>query len=144
MIGGKKSHKFYHFGVPFFGQSNVTKRAINCKAFADDTTLITHSTDGANALLKDVESFCDYSGMQVRPDKCEVTGRDFGDRLNPEMDVSGVMYKGQALKVLPSANPTKYLGTHISLTLSWKAEKAYVVGKMKAAVAQLRNTCYTR
>jgi hypothetical protein len=39
------------------------KTTINNKAFADDTALITHNTQGTNALLALVEACCNYSSV---------------------------------------------------------------------------------
>ena len=117
-------------------------RSLNCKAYADDTTTITHDVHSTNALLEVVASFCEYSGMELRPDKCEITGYNFGTKQ--PIDVSAVQYKGTALPTLRPGKATKCLGVHISLSLDWSTEKQYVMQKMKNAVAHLHNTCYTR
>jgi ribonuclease HI len=126
--------------APF--QRDLGLRAVNCRAFADDTTLLAHNTLGAESMLGEVERFCDYTGMEVRPEKCEITGMSFGTQQ--PLDVSRVRYKGASLPALPPDKATKYLGFYISLTLDWRQEKAYVLGKTLQAVQQLRHTPYTR
>jgi hypothetical protein len=118
-------------------------RVVNCKAFADDTTLLAHNVVGANSMMGTVERFCDYTGMEVRPEKCEVTGMHFGTKQRP-MDVSRVQYKGTSLTTLSPYKATKHLGVHISLSLDWRQEKQYIMEKTLQAVRQLHNTCFTR
>ncbi len=76
--------------APF--QQDLGLRAVNCRAFADDTTLLAHNTLGAGSMLGEVEKFCDYTGMEVRPEKCEITGMSFGTQQ--PLDVPRVRYKG--------------------------------------------------
>ena len=117
-------------------------RVVNCKAFADDTTLLANNVAGANAMLFRVAAFCDYTGMEVRPEKCEITGMNFN--TDTPLDVSRVQYRGTCLPLILPSKATRYLGFHISLSLDWRREKQYVVEKMTHAVEQLRKTCYTR
>ena len=124
------------------GLCRTIKRSLNSKGFADDTTLVTHNVMSTNILLNVVQSFCAYTGMQVRHEKCEVTGFDFG--TNKPMDVSGVRFEGKSLPSLAHKDSARYLGIHVSLSLNWATEKRYVMAKMYHAIEQLRNTCFTR
>jgi hypothetical protein len=104
--------------------------------------LLAHNVAGTNAILTKVAAFCEYTGMEVRPEKCEVTRINFGTAQ--PLDASRVQYKGTRLPAILPDQATKYLWFHISLTLDWRKEKKYVMTKMIQAVEQVRNTCYTR
>ena len=118
-------------------------KAANNAAFADDTGLITHSTDSMQRIMDGpLRKFCEYTLMEINISKTFITGIDF--KNGKDLDTSKVTWEGGPLKSVPSSYSLKYLGVHIRLDGKWTQEKTYVLGKIRKATQILRDAKLTR
>jgi ribonuclease HI len=120
----------------------VDNKKYNCAGFADDMTLMSHTTVDANYILNNpVKDWCSWSGMKVNASKSIATGLDY--RTNTPINTETICFNGEPLISVGPAEAVKYLGAHLQLNLEWHVEKRYIIDKMKRAIAHLEGTCFT-
>ena len=112
-------------------------KSANTAAFADDTALITHTTNSMQAILDGpLKAFCNWTSMEINTDKTYITGIDFDN--GQEICTSDVTWEGNPLNSVPPTQAIKYLGVHIRLDGHWEKEKHYVLTKLRSATQHLR------
>lgn len=114
-----------------------------CGGFADDIALLQGTAGDTIATLNGpVRRFCDWSGMEVNTDKSIVTAIDYS--TGKDLPTNMIHYGEKRLQSVKANEATKYLGVHVSLTLQWVTEKAYVMRKTLEAVRHLQHTALRR
>ncbi|EFX61360.1 hypothetical protein DAPPUDRAFT_340007 [Daphnia pulex] len=87
-----------HLGIPLPSEDSLTSIF-----FADDSTLLSNSLQAAVEQMAIVDKFCSVSGARLNHAKCMTLV------LNEHLDTEDID-SGGLLNVLPTGQPTKYLG----------------------------------
>jgi len=83
-------------------------RSANTAAFADDTALVTHTTNSVQAILDGpLKAFCDWTSMEINTDKTYITGINFeNEKEICTRSLSDVTGEGDLLKAYPQGTPS--------------------------------------
>ena len=100
--------------------------------YADDLCLLANSTEGMEALLAQVERFCDRTGLELNVDKTVVQGIDYSTEQDLRPQVS---YGGRRVPCLPARTPFKYLGCLGNMTFTFQGERARILKRTREAAA---------
>jgi hypothetical protein len=117
--------------------------AMNAAAFADDTAMLTLSAPDMNVMLNDILApLCKWTNMSVNLSKTVITAMEYA--TEKYLSTETIQYQGKKLVKLDAKRHYKYLRVYIFLSLDDGCKRQYVLVKTKAAVAALKNTCYSR
>jgi len=98
--------------------------------FADDTALIAHSTEGAQALLNVCIVWCKWSDMTIRIDKCTTFGmtKRSGQSIQFEPCLCVV---GVAVPPVTMGGCFVYLGKKLNFAMDDRLVKGYIETKLQ-------------
>ena len=147
--------KGYRYGCMEKGE----QLCASAEAFADDQILMTGCYKQMIIQAQKVVAYCDWTGMTLNPQKCELSAILYGTTRNPngtqnkehtkratdwtliEPILQKITICGQQAKLIPPTQTFQCLGLHITLSLCWKAQlqhaKQLIINKSKKNIACL-------
>jgi hypothetical protein len=93
-------------------------------------------------LVSRIERFCNWSGLSVNVLKSEISA--FDHRTGLRMATDAVLYKGSPFAALDPETAFTYLGTRITLSCSWRHEKAYIIEETRQRLQALTDCALPR